>query len=196
MSIFDDFNKFLEDRLDEFLRNNPHLELQALEEQLREQEQDTLRLIAELQLQEKRLQDEILTVAQEIQTWHARVNKAKALNRLDLANAAQEREAALLRKGNQLWGQMEGAKKRIIQAKDLLRQIQQRIKEVQIKAAEMKNVKAKSQTNSNYNWDTSGWNQGANYHSSSGGVFDPLDQQFRDLEVNDELDQMKRNTTK
>lgn len=193
MSIFDDFNKFLEDRLDEFLRNNPHLEIQALEEQLTEQEQDTLRLIAELQLQEKRLQDEILSVAQDIQTWHARVNKAKALNRLDLANAAQEREAALLRKGNQLWGQMEGAKKRIIQAKDLLRQIQQRIKEVKAKAAEMKNVKAKSQATSN--WDTSGWNQGANYRSYT-GVVDPLDQQFRDLEVNDELENMKRNTTR
>ncbi|MFW6316406.1 MAG: TIGR04376 family protein, partial [Cyanobacteriota bacterium] len=38
MSLLDDLTKFLETRLDEFLKNNPHLELQALEEQLREEE--------------------------------------------------------------------------------------------------------------------------------------------------------------
>ncbi|MFN7854046.1 MAG: TIGR04376 family protein, partial [Dolichospermum sp.] len=65
MSLFDDLSRFLESRLEEFLRNNPHLELEALLEQLREQEEDTLKLIAELQLQEKRSQDEILSTAQE-----------------------------------------------------------------------------------------------------------------------------------
>ncbi|MGL4503833.1 MAG: TIGR04376 family protein, partial [Planktothrix sp.] len=47
MGLFEDFSRFFETRLDEFLKDNPHLELQALEEQLREQEEDTLRLIAE-----------------------------------------------------------------------------------------------------------------------------------------------------
>jgi len=37
VGLFDDFSRFLESRLEEFLRNNPHLEL-ALLEQLREQE--------------------------------------------------------------------------------------------------------------------------------------------------------------
>lgn len=54
MGLFDDINQFLEERLDEFLQNNPHLELQALEEQLREQEQDTTKLISRLQLEEKK----------------------------------------------------------------------------------------------------------------------------------------------
>jgi uncharacterized protein (TIGR04376 family) len=104
MGLFDDFSRFLESRLDEFLQNNPHLELQAIEEQLLEQEQDTIKLIAQLQLQEKNLQDEILSIAQEIQTWHSRISTARASGREDLANAAQEREAALLRQGNQRWG--------------------------------------------------------------------------------------------
>ncbi|MGK7915065.1 MAG: TIGR04376 family protein, partial [Prochloraceae cyanobacterium] len=51
MGLFEDFSHFLETRLDEFLRNNPHLELQAILEQLQEQEQDTLKLISQLQLQ-------------------------------------------------------------------------------------------------------------------------------------------------
>lgn len=120
MGLFDDLSRFLENRLEEFLRSNPHLELEALLDQLREQEQDTLKLIAELQLQEKRSQDEILATATEIQKWHVRIQKAKAANRLDLAAAAQEHEASLLRKGNQQWGHMQGVKERIKQAKDLL----------------------------------------------------------------------------
>ena len=63
MSLFDDLSQFLEERLDEFLENNPHLELQAIEEQLREQEADTNKLIIDLQLREKSLQEQILAIA-------------------------------------------------------------------------------------------------------------------------------------
>jgi uncharacterized protein (TIGR04376 family) len=70
MGLFEDFSKFLETRLEEFLRNNPHLELQALEEKLREQEAETIRLIADLRIREKKLEGEILATAQEIQRWH------------------------------------------------------------------------------------------------------------------------------
>lgn len=191
MGIFDDFSRFLETRLEEFLRNNPHLELQALVEQLKEQEQDTRSLIRELESQKKRLEDEILALAQDIQTWHARIEKAKKAQRLDLAQAAQEREAALLRQGNQVWGQMEGAKKRLIQSQELLQQIQQRQKEVQIKAEQMKTEKAKTaQTTTNS--DTVGWNQGANYKTYSRAA-DPLEATFHDWELEDELKEMKRN---
>ncbi|NEO99034.1 MAG: TIGR04376 family protein [Symploca sp. SIO2E9] len=189
MGLFDDFNRFLENRLEEFLRNNPHLELQALEEQLREQEKDTLRLIADLQVQAKRLQDDILAIAQDIQRWHQRVEKAKAHNREDLARAAQEREAALLRQGNQRWGQMEGVKQQITQAKQLLQQIQQRRQEVQAKAAQAKAAQASYKAQQR--WETSGWNQSSNHTSYSHS--DPLEEQFQRWETEDELEQMKRN---
>ena len=190
MGIFDDFSHFLETRLEEFLRNNPHLELQALVEQLKEQEQDTRSLIRELEGQKKQLEDEILALAQDIQTWHARIEKAKKAQRLDLAQAAQEREAALLRQGNQVWGQMEGAKKRLIQSQELLQQIQQRQKEVQFKAEQMKTEKAKTaQTTTNS--DTVGWNQGANYKTYSRAA-DPLEATFHDWELEDELNEIKR----
>ena len=189
MGLFDDFNHFLEERLDEFLRNNPHLELQALEEQLREQEEDTLRLQADLQLQEKRLQDEILAIAQEIQQWHERVQKAKSHGRLDLAQAAQEREAALLRQGNQLWGQMEGLKQRIAKTKELLNQIQTRRTEVRGKATEVEAARANTKTQQR--WDTFGWNQSSNPNISGGA--DPLEEKFRRWEMDEELEHMKRN---
>ena len=187
MGLFDDLSRFLENRLEEFLRNNPHLELEALLEQLREQEEDTLRLIADLQLQEKRSQEEILATAQEIQRWHIRVEKAKTAGRLDLAQPAQEREAALLREGNQRWGQMQGLKERITQAKELLRRIQQRRAEVQAKAAEAQATRAKYQASQRL--ETAGWNQGRSY---SGGA-DSLEDTFRRWETQEELEQLKRN---
>ncbi|MDF5711109.1 MAG: TIGR04376 family protein [Nostoc sp. S4] len=191
MGLFDDLSRFLENRLEEFLRNNPHLELEALLEQLREQEEDTLKLIADLQLQQKRSQDDILATAQEIQRWHIRVQKAKDASRQDLASAASEREAALLREGNQRWGQMQGLKERINQSQELLRKIQQRRQEVQAKAAEAQTVRAKAQTQQRL--ETNGWSNQTNNHSSS---FDDLEEKFRRWETQDELEQMKRNMKK
>lgn len=196
MGLFDDLNRFLEDRLEEFIRNNPHLELQAIEEQLREQEEDTLRLIADLQLQQKGLQDEILSIAQDIQRWHERIDKAKSAGRQDLAQGAQEREAALLRQGNQRWGQMEGVKQRITQAKELQRQIQTRRQEVRAKAQEVEAMRASSQAQGRVpsqdarTSQTSGWNQSSSYRTSSGT--DALEEKFRRWEMEDELNDMKR----
>lgn len=189
MGLFDDFSRFLETRLEEFLRDHPHLELQALEEQLREQEDGTLRLIADLQRQEKRLQDEILSIAQDIQRWHERVAKAKAANRLDLAQAAEEREAALLRQGNQLWGQMQGVKERIESSKELYKQVKQRRQEVKVKAQEV--TAAQSRTQSQSSWDIPGWKQTANYNTF-GSAADPLEQQFKRWEAEADLDELKR----
>ena len=191
MSLFDDLSRFLESRLEEFLRNNPHLELEALLEQLREQEEDTLKLLAELQLQEKRSQDQILSTAQEIQKWHIRVQKAQAAGRQDLATPAQEREAALLREGNQMWGQMQGLKERISQSQELLRKIQQRRQEVQTKAAELQIARTKAQTQK-LETETHGWNTPTNSNSN----FDDLENTFRRWETQDELEKLKRNMGK
>lgn len=189
MSLFDDVSRFFEDRLDEFLRNHPHLELQALEEQLREQEDDTLRLIREAKNQEKELQSQILSTAQEIQRWHERVNKAKANGRDDLAKAAQEREAALLRQGNQLWGQMQAAKERIEKGKELYRQIHARRLEVQKKATE---AQAKAASNPNSSTENpSSWNPSYKFNANNSS--DPLEDTFRRWEMDEELEQMRRN---
>jgi uncharacterized protein (TIGR04376 family) len=191
VGLFDDLSRFLEARLEEFLRNNPHLELEMLLEQLREQEEDTLKLIADLQLQEKRSQDEILETAQEIQRWHIRVQKAKAAGRDDLAIPAQAREDALLREGNQKWGQMQGLKERITQSQELLRKIQQRRQEVQAKAKEAQTARAKAQTQQRL--ESNAWQTPASSYSSQ---FDDLEEKFLRWETQDELEKMKRNMGK
>ncbi|MDJ0673785.1 MAG: TIGR04376 family protein [Calothrix sp. MO_167.B42] len=192
MGLFDDLSRFLENRLEEFLRNNPHLELEALLEQLAEQEEDTLKLIADLKVQEVRAQDEILSTAQEIQRWHIRVQKAKNANRPDLAAAAQEREAALLRQGNTLWGHMQGLKERIAQAQELLRKIQVRRQEVQAKATAAQAARAQAQAQQQ-RIETSGWSNATSSYASS---YDDLEEKFRRWETDAELEQMKRNMGK
>nr|WP_239121612.1 TIGR04376 family protein [Spirulina major] len=191
MGLFDEFGKFLENRLDEFLRDNPHLELQAIEEQVREQEEDTRRLILNLQRQEQQIQDEILAIAKDIELWHKRVSKAESSAREDLAQSAKEREAALLRQGNQKWGQMEGVKQNLIKAKELLQQTQQKRKEVQAKAAEA----ARSQAQTPPSSSTSGWEGAGAYRSINTG-HDPLDDRFRQWEMDEEIEQMKRDIGK
>ncbi|CCQ63603.1 TIGR04376 family protein [Crocosphaera watsonii] len=186
MSIFDDFSRFLETRLEEFLKNNPHLELQALLEQLREQEEEALKLIVEKEGQKKHLEAEILSLAEDIQAWHKRVAKAKSAGRLDLAQRAQEREATLLRQGNQLWGQMEAAKQQLANGKTLLTQIRKRKEELQAKARQAQATQAKT------NDATKGWNETINYNTYNKAT-DPLEAEFKKWELDDELDQLKRN---
>lgn len=175
MSVFDDVSRFLEDRLEEYLRNNPHLELQALAEQLDEQANDTLRLIAQLQLQEQTLQEKILATARDVQLWHERIAKAQSKGRLDLVEPAQAREAALLRQGNQLWGQMTAVKQQIEQSQQLYRQIQVRQQEVKQRLA---TVQAGPTT-----WGT----------PPAADPNDPLEAAFHAWDIEDELDSLKRN---
>lgn len=188
MGLFDDLTNFLETRLEEFLRNNPHLELQALEEQLEQQEADAMGLLADLQRQEKRLRDDILSTAKEVQLWHERIEKAKQADRTDLVGPAQEREAALLRQGNLLWGQMQGVKERMKRSQELVLQIQARRKEVQAKIIGAQAARAATAT-SEATSETTGWTQSASHRSGSN---DQLDEKFRRWELEKELEELKK----
>ncbi|WOB44894.1 TIGR04376 family protein [Thermoleptolyngbya oregonensis NK1-22] len=193
MSLFDDLSTFLEARLDEFLRDNPHLELQAIEDNLRDQEEEAIRLLGDLRLKESRLQQEILNTAQEVQLWHARVEKAKEKGRMDLAQPAEEHEATLLRQGNQLWGQMEALRQRIQETIDLQRQIQQKRKEVSAQAAQARATR--TTTSVDQQWQTAGWQ---NYNASTPGSSSPqdLEKAFRQWEMDEEIEELKRNMGK
>lgn len=187
-NLFDDIGRFLETQLEEYLKTHPQLELQALVEQLREQERDTAKLIAALENERQRLEQQILSVAQDIQTWHSRIDKAKAAGRQDLAGAATEREAALFREGNQLWGRMEGVKKRLASSRELLAQIQQRRQEVQVKAEQ-------ARKNTTSDWETTFWEQPRESRSER-STHDDLDLEFQQWEMEEELKQLKRNMGK
>lgn len=185
MNLIEDLIRFLETRLEEFLRSHPELELQAIEEQLRQQETDTSRLISESRSEQQRLQSQILTTAQEIKTWHQRIDRAVAAKRPDLAQGAREREASLLQQGNLLWGQMEGAKTRLQQMEQLLQQVKVRRQEVRdrIQAGVKASPNAKTSTASSSGWSST---------SPPSGDYDDLEKQFGDLETELELKELKR----
>lgn len=191
MSVIDDFSRFLEARLEEFLKANPQLELQVLEDKVREQVQSTRRLMVDLQAQEKQLEADILSTAQEIKRWHQRLEKAQAAGRQDLVQAATEREAMLLRQGNQLWGQMEVMKERLRQTAELEQKMQTRLQEVQDKRIEA-DAAAKTQfgQESAKAWDAvaSDWSQPGSFSDP-----DPVEEKFRRWEMDEELEQLKRN---
>jgi uncharacterized protein (TIGR04376 family) len=188
MGLLDDISRFLETRLEEYIRNNPQIELQILEEKLTQQDAEVAKLIASFRMQEKQFQDRILAIADDIRIWHERAKKASDVGRQDLANAAKEREASLLKQGNQVWGQMELIKQRIAQTVDLQSQIQVRMREVRTKIAETAKTKSQAQTNtkasSSFDWE--------NLHVPSEGADDPLEQQFRRWEMDEELERLKR----
>lgn len=188
MSVFDDFSRFLETRLEEFMRENPHLELMAMEDQLYQQQQEVVNLLGSLRLKEKRLQDEIVATAQEVQRWHERIEKAKKAERWDLAKPAEERQAALLRQGNELWTEMESTKQRIQQTGELQGQIQARLQEVKTKVAEAQ--RARSASSAEQTWRATGWTQASTVNQPSSA--DPLEQAFRNWETDDELNELKR----
>ncbi|MEL6249170.1 MAG: TIGR04376 family protein [Cyanobacteria bacterium J06626_23] len=187
MSVFDDVSRFLESRLDEFLKAHPHLELQALEEQLRGQEEDAISLLGDLKRREQQLEASILDTAQDIQRWHARIAKANAANRPDLAKPAQEREAALLRQGNHLWGQMKGVKNRMEQTRTLQQQIRAKRQEVKTKIAQAATAQPQEPRPSA---STAGWNTSP--YSFSQQPLDPLEETFQRWETEAELEDLKR----
>ena len=189
MALLEDISRFLETRLEEFIRNNPQIELQILEDKLYQQEAEITKLIVNSKLEEKKLQDRILEIAEEIRIWHDRTVKAESFNRPDLANPAKEREAALLRQGNQIWAQMEIVKKRAIDSQALQGQIQERRKEVQAKiAAAAKTAKEKPASSSTtpLNWDSL-------YTPPFRDPDDKLEETFRRWEMDEELSRLKRN---
>jgi len=190
MAIFDNWSRFFEQRLEEFLKNNPLLELQVILDELTDQEQDTANLIIDLEKEEKRRQDEILSIAKEIEKWHERVRLAESLGKQDLAQAAKERESALLNEGNQTWVKMTSAKERQAKTRELLAQIKTRKQEIKTKLDQL-NASKKSDPTPPKSASTPP-NQTFSSKPYSGG-YDSLDEQFNQLEMDDEIERLKRN---
>ncbi|WP_299487322.1 TIGR04376 family protein [Acaryochloris sp. IP29b_bin.137] len=188
MSVFEDVNRFLEKQLEEFLRAHPHLELQVLADNLREQEAKTTKLLADLTAEEQRQQDAILATANEIKRWHERITKAEKAGRQDLAAAAKEREAALLSQGNQQWGQMEVTKTRLQQTQLLLEKIQVRHQEVKERIRQAPRKPQPSASSAPKRDPANGW-----YQKVSLSDPDPLEEQFKNWEREAELEDLKRN---
>jgi uncharacterized protein (TIGR04376 family) len=185
MGLIEDISRFLETRLEEFLRAHPEIELQLLAEELRQQEEETRQLLQESLAQRQALQRSILQLAEEIKTWHFRIEKAERANRPDLAEGARRREAELLEQGSRLFNQGKALEERIRQLEALLPQIAQRRQEVRTKLQEVKAAQAQKASEPDRKFNP--W----------GSLFeDKLEEEFRrlemQLEVEKELDTIRK----
>jgi uncharacterized protein (TIGR04376 family) len=189
MGAFEDMNRFLEERLDEFLKSHPNLELQILDDQLREQASALQKTLLQMTTEQQQTQQSILKTAQDVQRWHERIEKAEQAKRPDLAEAARDREAALLRQGNQHWAQMELLKQNIQQTQKLTAQINSRRQDLKVKIREAKVTSKGSPTPQS--WQSSTTDQPwTSQYTPSGS--DSLEAQFKRWEMEEELEALKR----
>ena len=189
MGVFDEVSQFLETRLEEFLRQNPQLELQVLLEQIQDQEKETLQLLHNLRTQQSQQEEQLLALAEDIKLWHGRIQKAQQAQRLDLATAAQQRESELLQQGNQLWGQRLHTLEQFQQAQKLSQQMQQRRQEVQNQIDSLKAQASRSTSTSAPKSTPPPPPRASQNHSQSG---DPLEAEFQRWELDEELNRLKR----
>jgi uncharacterized protein (TIGR04376 family) len=188
MSVFDELNRFLEDQLEEFLQKNPQLELLALDEQLQEQQNNTQRSLLSLQNQESQIQNQILETAREVERWHHRVGKAEAAGREDLAKPARDREAALFRQGNQLWGQMQGIQNQIRILHTTLKDLEEQRSQVKQRLKDLETARASAPHSSNSaNSSNAAWQSVPPPKSA-----DPLETVFQKWETDLELEALKQ----
>lgn len=188
MGVFEDVSRFLEERLDEFLKTHPNLELQVLEDQLREQEEEVQKTLRQLAAEEQRAQQEILKTAEEVQRWHERVTTAEHAKRPDLAEAAREREAAFLRQGNQQWAQMSLAQQQIQQIETLATQIRSRRQDLQVKIRQQAQSQTSQTPPTPQSWQKASPQPRKNLFEE----LDPLEARFKELEMEEELEALKR----
>ncbi len=174
MGVWEDLSSFLESRLDEFLESNPRLKLLVLLENVRQQEAEAQQQLEQNQRDTKRLQEQIVDVARDVQKWQGRIEQANSGNRSDLARSAKERSDELLRRGNELWGQMSVLKQQQQQTAALLSRISEKRAELEAHMASQ----AESTTSTRRPERRTGP--------------DDLDKRFQDWELEQELEKLKR----
>ncbi len=198
MSLIDDLIRSLEMRLDAFLQAHPELELQALEEQLRQQELDAKNLLTRSQVELAAVEKKIMTLAEDIKLWHSRIDQAQAAKRSDLAAAARDREANLLQQGNQLWGQMQALKSRIGQMEQLLQQVQVRKQELRVRLEAQRAARTTEEATQRPPNTSQGSpfteSSSANWAQTAANSRDwsQVEDAFRKLEIDEELQRLKQ----
>jgi len=184
MNFFEDFTKFLESRLDEFLQSNPQLNLTIIAQELKQEKLDNQKLILKNESDLKNIENKIFTIGKDIQVWHNRIEKAQQAGRLDLAQEAENREKSLLAEGALLWRKMEEIKEEITIKKELLASIHIKEKEINQKIEDLKK--------SEYNQNNYSPNEQVR-SSNNTNYYDDLEDKFKQWEIELELEKMKNN---
>ena len=103
----DNLERSLEERLEHFLRSNPQQEQLLHEQHLQDRQRDLQNRRGQQQLQARELRQQLLRLAEQVQAWQNRSDKARTAGALELAQRADQHVAALMQQGRELWEEFE-----------------------------------------------------------------------------------------
>ena len=103
----DNLERSLEERLEQFLRSNPSQDQLLQEQHLQDRQRDLHNRRGQQQLQARELRRQLLTLAEQVQAWTKRSEKARGAGALELAQRADQHVVGLMQQGRELWNEFE-----------------------------------------------------------------------------------------
>ena len=103
----DNLERGLEERLEQFLRSNPSQDQLLREQHLQDRQRDLHNRRGQQQLQARELRRQLLTLAEQVQAWTTRGEKARRAGALELAKRADQHVVGLMQQGRKLWEEFE-----------------------------------------------------------------------------------------
>ena len=103
----DNLERSLEERLEQFLNSNPSQDQLLREQHLQDRQRDLQNRRGQQQLQAKDLRRQLLTLAEQVQAWTNRGEKARKAGALELAQRADQRVVGLMQQGRELSEEFE-----------------------------------------------------------------------------------------
>ena len=103
----DQLERNLEERLDAFLRSNPDQDRLLKEQHLQDRQRDLNSRRDQMQIQARDLRRQLLSLAEQVQAWGKRTNKARNAGAEDLALRAEKHVNSLMNQGRDLWNELD-----------------------------------------------------------------------------------------
>ena len=106
MSWLDELERSLEERLDAFLKANPHQDILLRDQHLQDRQRSLEQQRLQLQHQAHDLRRQLLNLAEEVRNWTARSDRARTAGAQELAKRADQHIQALMNQGRDLWTEL------------------------------------------------------------------------------------------
>ena len=103
----DELERNLEERLDAFLRSNPDQDRLLNEQHLQDRQRDLNSRRDQMRIQARDLRRQLLSLAEQVQAWGKRTNKARDAGAEDLALRAEQHVNSLMNQGRDLWNELD-----------------------------------------------------------------------------------------
>ena len=103
----DQLEQNLEERLDAFLHSNPYQDRLLQEQHLQDRHRNLSSRRDLMQIQARELRRQLLSLAEQVQAWGERTNKASDAGADDLAARAKQHVKTLMDQGRDLWNELD-----------------------------------------------------------------------------------------